>query len=735
VGSSVSSSLNKGRVLVVDDNPSNLRLLLQMLTVEGYRVHLANGGKPALRFLQTMVPDLILLDIMMPDMDGYQVCKQVKADERTRDVPVIFISAMDQTFDKVKAFRSGAVDYIVKPFEIEEVFARIETHLALSGLKKELEQRVQERTADLIGANEQLRQEIAERKRWEGVLREQEHKIRRLMDSNIIGVCFWNMDGEIKDSNDEFLRIIGYTRESLNAGKVRWRDMTPPEWHSADAIATVELLKSGSCPPYEKEYIRQDGSRIPILIGGAFLDDSLTDGIGFVIDRTEQKRAEQRIHYLAHHDALTGLPNRVLFEDRVNQAITHAHRERLKSAMLFIDLDDFKDINDSLGHQVGDNILRRVARRLQSLLREEDTVGRLGGDEFAISLPAISDGNDAMLVAQKVLDALRQPFWVEGYELHVRASVGVSLYPDDGEDVETLMRTADTAMYYAKERGRDNYQFFTPTLNAAAQRRLVVANQLRQALQQHVLVVHYQPQVNLETGRIFGAEALIRWYKADGGLAFPGDFIKVAEETGLIVSLDEWMLRQVCGQLRHWSDSGHTDLLISINLSPYQFRRSGFPDFASSVLCETGVPASMLEMEITEGTLMLQSQDNLAALEQLTAMGIRLSVDDFGTGYSSLAYLQRFPVRALKIDQSFIKGLEHDANNASIVTAIIAMAKSLNLDVIAEGVETYEQVRFLRSRGCLKAQGFFYSKAVPAERFSQMLENGSLGIDGLPIAS
>ena len=442
---------------------------------------------------------------------------------------------------------------------------------------------------------------------------------------------------------------------------------------------------------------------------------------GSITDITERKQSEERVRHMAHHDALTGLPNRTLFQDRVSQAIAQAHRNRSQVATLFVDLDRFKDINDSLGHATGDRLLRLAGGRLQACLREGDTVARLGGDEFVISLPAVADSNDAMLVAGKILEALREPFVVDGHELHVSGSIGISLYPADGEDTEGLMRAADTAMYHAKERGRDNYQFFMPALNEAAQRRLAIASRLHQALPQDEFVLHYQPLVQLDTGQVFSAEALVRWRQADGDLLLPGEFIKIAEETGVIAPLGEWVLREAVAQLARWQKAGRPDLRIAVNLSPRQLRRPGFPDLVARVLSEAGLPAEALQMEITEGMLVLQSQENLAMLEELARLGVRLAVDDFGTRYSSLAYLQRFPIHALKIDQSFVGGIGKDTNDTAIVTAMIAMAQSLRLTVIAEGVETAEQAAFLKAKGCEAAQGYFYGKPVPAEALAEVL--------------
>ncbi|HYC43073.1 MAG TPA: EAL domain-containing protein [Noviherbaspirillum sp.] len=440
----------------------------------------------------------------------------------------------------------------------------------------------------------------------------------------------------------------------------------------------------------------------------------------------ERKQAEHRISYMAHHDTLTGLPNRALLLDRLRQAAAQSQRIAKTVAVMFIDLDDFKHINDSLGHQVGDQLLQMVAARLQLCLRRGDTLARLGGDEFVLVLPSIDDDHAAALVAQKILDALRSTFYVNSHELHVGCSIGISLYPNDGEDADTLMRAADTAMYHAKAKGRGNYQFFMQSLNVAAQYRLAIANQLRQAIARGEFSLHYQPQVDMERGKIVSAEALLRWLQPDRGFIPPAEFIPIAEETGLITQIGEWVLREACVQLRRWRDAGHAELCMAVNLSARQLLQPDFVGSVERILLETGVPASALELEITENLLMHPSDENMVPLTQLSEMGVQLSVDDFGTGYSSLSYLKRFPIDALKIDQSFVRGIGHAQHDAAITNAIIAMAHSLNLKVIAEGVETAEQAAFLRARQCVFAQGYYYSKPVPPAAFYELLRRQPL---------
>ena len=463
-------------------------------------------------------------------------------------------------------------------------------------------------------------------------------------------------------------------------------------------------------------YYREVRSPVPAEMR---LADIATRMAGIAIER---KEAEERISFMAHHDMLTGLPNRTLLQDRINQAIAQAKHQGKSVAVLFIDLDYFKHINDSLGHPVGDKVLKMAAQRLQHCLRRGDSLARLGGDEFIITLPDLDDTHAAETVSRKVLNALHTPFVVDTHELHVSCSIGISLYPADGLDAEVLMRAADAAMYHAKGKGRGNYQFFTPALDAATQHRLLLGNQLRQALARSEFSLHYQPQVDISSGRIFAAEALLRWKQPGRGPISPTEFIPIAEETGLILPLGEWVLREACMQLKRWRNAGHTDMMVAVNLSVRQVLQPGFAQSIARLLEEVGLPPDALDLEITESILMQPNDDNLASLTQLSGMGIQLSMDDFGTGYSSLSYLKRFPIQALKIDQSFVRGIGQHANDMAIITAIIAMARTLRLRVIAEGVETAEQAAFVQVHGCSSAQGNFYSRPVTAEVFARLLE-------------
>jgi diguanylate cyclase (GGDEF)-like protein/PAS domain S-box-containing protein len=435
----------------------------------------------------------------------------------------------------------------------------------------------------------------------------------------------------------------------------------------------------------------------------------------------ERQQAEERVMHLANHDALTGLPNRRLLIDRLGQALALAHRENHQVAVLFMDLDRFKTINDSLGHMKGDALLQNVARRLSETLREGDTVSRLGGDEFVIVLPSLDQPKAAEKVALKLVDALAPPIDLGGQELRVSASIGISLFPEDGRDTETLLRNADSAMYHAKDMGRNNYQFFMEQMNVAAAERLRLENDLHRALERQEFELHFQPRVSVANGLACGIEALIRWRHPERGLVLPEHFIPVAEDTGLIVPIGEWVINEACRQGTAWCAAGLPKLPVAVNLSPRQFRQSNLVDTVARAIERHGWPCKLLELEITEGVLMQQTSETLKTLEALNRLGVGLAIDDFGTGYSSLSYLKRFPVDFLKIDQSFVRDIAVDPDDATIVTAIIGLAHNLGLTVVAEGVENASQLDFIRDAGCDEAQGYHIGRPMPAGQLAEWL--------------
>jgi diguanylate cyclase (GGDEF)-like protein len=455
---------------------------------------------------------------------------------------------------------------------------------------------------------------------------------------------------------------------------------------------------------------------------------SFAHSLSLVLDNAREmeeiRQAQHRLDFVAHYDSLTGLPNRTLFLDRLQQAIAQATRNDKCIGLLFLDIDNFKFINDTLGHAHGDELLKGAAQRVRECIRGNDTVARLGGDEFTIMLVELDDGQHAAAVAKKVLDAVAKPFLLDEHESYVTASIGIAVYPGDGNSIQLLLKHADTAMYHAKAQGKNNYQFYAPGMNEKAQQRLTVEQHLRRALENGEFTLYYQPQVDLANGGIVGVEGLLRWTCYQLGPVPPSEFIPIAEETGLIAPIGEWVIETACRQARQWHVQGHDRLRMAINLSSLQFRQKNLARDIWRILEESGLRAEFLELEITESALMQSTDNTIAMLKQLKEIGVHFSIDDFGTGYSSLSYLKRFPISSLKIDQSFVRDIASDADDAAIVIAIIAMAESLKLNTVAEGVETVAQLDFLREHGCRTAQGYYFGRPSPAADISRLLDGG-----------
>jgi len=497
-----------------------------------------------------------------------------------------------------------------------------------------------------------------------------------------------------------------------------------PESYYAELWSTIS---SGKVWKGEIVNRRKDGATYAeeMTITSVSLEDignpTNTYFIAIKQDITQRKAAEKQVQFLAYYDALTGLPNRTLLQDRLTKALASARRRKDKVALLFLDLDGFKDINDSLGHSVGDLVLKEVAERLKKWAREQDTVARVGGDEFLVVLTAVKEVADAAVAAERLMDAIIAEFVVQGHSLGIRCSIGISIFAEHGRDGETLIKNADAAMYCAKESGRNNFRFFTKDMNAQAVERLTLENSLRLALGRGELFLVYQPQMDIATGRITGLEALLRWQHPELGLVPPDNFIRIAENSGLIMPIGEWVLRTACSQARKWQDEGLLAVPVAVNVSAVQFRQAGFCELIRRVLHETGLAPQYLELELTESLLLSNADVMFSVLQELKAMGLKLAIDDFGTGYSSLSYLKQFPVGKLKIDRSFIRDIAVNPDDAAITTAITSLAKSLNLKVIAEGVEDEAQMTFLRAHQCDEIQGYYFSKPLAVDKVADKL--------------
>src|SRR6202041_2961256 len=496
---------------------------------------------------------------------------------------------------------------------------------------------------------------------------------------------------------------------------------TASDWESL----LTKLKSEKSVTNYEMRFRRKNGDSAWAMLNVSLIDDDsgIANIEGTLIDITERKLAEERVQSLAYYDALTGLPNRILLRDRLSKALSTARRQNHKVALLFLDLDRFKMVNDSLGHSVGDLLLQEIAERLKSVAREQDTIARLGGDEFLIVLTNIKDIPGAAVAVERFMDAMTPEFVLQGHSFSISCSLGISIFPEHGADSETLIKNADAAMYSSKEGGRNNFQFFTADMNAEAMKRLTLENGLRPALERQELFLVYQPQMDVVTGKITGLEALLRWQHPELGLVPPDQFIRIAENSGLIIPIGEWVLRAACSQARRWQDEGIPAVVVAVNVSAVQFRQPGFCELIKRVLEETGLAPQYLGLELTEGLLLADADVTFAVLQDLKAMGLSLAIDDFGTGYSGFSYLRHFWVSKLKIDRSFIRDVAVNPDDAAITAAIISMAKSLRLKAVAEGVENEAQMSFLRAHHCDEIQGYYFSRPLTAEKAADKLRD------------
>ncbi len=568
---------------------------------------------------------------------------------------------------------------------------------------------------------------ISDRKRIEQALRKAEEKYRAIFQGAVVGIFQSTPGGRYVDVNPAMARMLGYdSPQELVASITDISQQVYVDPESREELMRL-LSEDGMVKNFECAVRRKDGSQMWFCANvRAVSEDGVLVGYeGTNEDITVRKVAEERIQFLAYYDALTGLPNRTLFQDRLDKALAGARRQGNKIALLFLDLDGFKIINDSLGHAVGDLLLQEVAERLKKWGREQDTVARLGGDEFLIMLTQVRELPDVAVAAERLMDAMTAEFVVQGHSLNVSCSIGVSMFPEHGTDCETLIKNADAAMYGAKDSGRNSFRFFAEDMNTQAVERLSLGNSLRSALGKNELFLMYQPQVHLATGRVTGLEALLRWQHPDLGLVPPDKFIRIAENSGLIIPIGEWVLRTACRQAKKWQDEGLPAISVAVNVSAVQFRQQGFCDLIRSVLHETGLAAEYLELELTESLLLANADVTLSVLRELKSMGLTLAIDDFGTGYSNFTSLRQFGVSKLKIDRSFIRDVATNPEDSAITAAIISMAKSLRLKVIAEGVENEAQMSMLRAHQCDEIQGYYFSRPLTVDHVADKLRGVS----------
>ncbi len=846
-------------ILVVDDTVESLRVLSDVLAKNGYDVRSMASGVLALTSIKAAQPDLILLDIKMPDLSGYEVCERLKADPQTQHIPVMFISALHEPFDKVTAFNVGGVDYITKPFQMEEVLARVKNQLNLSlslsrinQLNAELEERVRKRTTQLEAMNQMLQQEIIERQQIEQNLRESETKFRQV--SEHIQEVFWLTDldstqkqpVQVEYVNPAYEVVWGRKREALYQNCLEWLGGI----HPADRERVqASLMRLSQGHEYDEEYrvVRPDGSTRWIRDRGFpidYIDGQVFRAAGIAEDITERKQAElerdrffslsldllfianyqgrfkrlnpawqsllgysesvllsQSLWDLAHpddqkllqqakaqlrqgeevngleircrrqdgsylwvawnvvpypqetliygagrdisqrkaseeqlihetlHDSLTGLENRTCFMERLEIAIKKYHRQTdLSYAVMFIDLDGFKSINDTLGHQVGDQLLVQIAQILRDSVREVDSVARLGGDEFTILLEDVQNLKEVLSIVERIQERLTPSFHLSHHEIFTSASIGIVFGTEQYQDTAALVRDADIAMYRAKANGKSCYEVFNQAMYSQTLHLVELETYLRSAIANQELRLHYQPIVSLKAGTpLNGFEALLRWHHPEKGIIPASEFIPIAEDTGLINSIGEWVLQTACTQFGHWYQTyPHLQgTYLSINISGRQLREESLLRSLNRVLAETHMPATCLKLEITESSLIENTQIAAAILKSIQQHGVQISLDDFGTGFSSLRYLHQFPIDVIKIDRSFVKLIQQGQRERSIIQSIIMLARALGFATVAEGIETPEQLEQLRRLDCESGQGYLFSQPLSTQEMEALLQQNT----------
>jgi diguanylate cyclase (GGDEF)-like protein/PAS domain S-box-containing protein len=699
-------------ILIVDDKPELLDSLYQLILLNGYQPDKALGGEQALEALSAKDYDVVLLDLIMPGVSGHDVLDF--AARENLECKIIVVSG-DSSFSGVKhALHCGAFDFVKKPYEAGELISTMETALRQCKLEN----------ANLV---------------MEERLKESEELHRFIVNNSPDLVYMLDRNGCFTFLNDRLESLLGYQKNELIGRHYSElvddehleiaRNIFNERRTGPRASTNVEMRFKSRLPRRGPRLFHSQAIWMELTAEGVYSDNSERTRENFVgtygtaRDISERKEAQEVINFQAYHDLLTHLPNRALLKDRLSLAIAHARRNKRRLAVMFLDLDRFKLVNDTLGHSMGDRLLKAVANRLQSCLRRGDTLARFGGDEFTLLLPEVRTKDDVVVIASKILDRLNSPFVIDGHELFVGASIGISIYPEAGDSEEALIQNADIAMYQVKGRGKNGYQFFSEEMNHQFSTRLSMERELRNGLAQGELRVFYQPQVSLQDGRITGVEALVRWQHPSKGLVMPTDFLPVAEETGLITQIDEFVQTRAFADLALWRRKGLGDIGVSVNLSALQLEQDSFVDRFVAVLQSSGLSADLVKLELTENTLMQDMELIIPKLKALRRIGVRIAIDDFGTGYSSLSYLQQFPIQTLKIDRSFVGDIRADESDASIINAIVAMARGLKLDLIAEGVENRTQLRYLHTKGCSEGQGFFFSPPVDAAALQQLLQS------------
>ncbi|KPY37045.1 Sensory box protein/response regulator [Pseudomonas syringae pv. primulae] len=692
-------------ILIVDDDVHVRDLLEVLLQNQHYRTQTAESGEQALEMVEKHAPDLILLDIMMPGMDGYEVASRLKSGKTTSNIPIIMLSALDERSARISGLEAGAEEYLNKPVDSGELWLRVRNLLRLKSfgdyMKDHnliLEDQLQQRTIDL-------------------------ERFRSVMDASDDAIFLINRNTmSLIEFNRRACQLLGYTADELQ--RKTPAELGESSMEQLEVVYDQIIAGNGPSEPLETLIRDKSGRDVSVEIHRQAYqagDDWII--VGIVHDITRRKESDQRLLKMAHYDSLTGLPNRDLFYTSLQMGLTQAAVSRWKLAVMTVNLDGFKNINETWGHVLGDQTLLEVSKRLARCLNASDTLGRVDGDEFALILMIREGQADTHQILERIRTTLRTPFQIEDQRVVMTASIGVALFPEDGEDARELVRHAYTAMNNAKKKGVDGYRFYTAQMNTEVSERLDLENALREAVQQRAFEIAYQPKVSLEDGSICGLEALLRWPRPDQPRISPAVFVPVLESLALISEVGSWMIDSVCAQIALWQRSGLGSFQVAVNVSGQQIEGSGLIADIGKALERHKVDPKWLEVELTESSLMENTSHTITTLQTLKNMGVRISIDDFGTGYSSLAYLRRFPIDKLKIDIAFIREVTSNPQDAAIARAIIELAHSLDLKVIAEGVETPEQRAFLTENHCDQIQGYLVSKPLPLDELELYLRS------------
>ncbi len=691
----LSKGIFKPTVLYVEDDAETRNIITFLITGKLPDITLitAENGQQGLEKFRQSRADIVVTDVRMPVMDGIRMAREIR--NLNKETRVIITTAVSEISQILEAIEIGVNHYVLKPVDHEKLLTSINS--CLTDIARE--HRVREQL-------EFFRQ------------------LSRAVDQGPVSIMMTDTQGNIVFVSPGFTRITGYQYAEAVGCNVRFLqsgETAPEEYRRLwETIAAGEEWWGEILNRKKNGELFWASESISPIIDAA---GNITHFLSRLEDITEKKQKLETILHLAYYDSLTSLPNQHFFQELLHNALAQAQRHSRMLAVLFLDLDNFKNINDSLGHPVGDQLLKAVALRLKDCCsREGDTVGRRGGDEFVILLPELKDVNGPVRVAQRIIEAFGRAFIVPGHELSISASIGISIFPQDGVDPETLVKKADMAMYRAKEGGRNRYHLYTPATDTQMFERLALESSLRKALERQEFFLHYQPKFNITTGRVTSVEALVRWHHPDMGVVMPTQFIPLAEETGLIAPLGEWVLRTACAQNKAWQDAGYPAMRIAVNISHRQFKLGNLAEVVEKILDDTRLAADFLELEITENILLRNEEAITKALNRVSELGVHISVDDFGTGYSVFSYIRQVPIKTLKIDQSFISDICSNENDEAIASAVINMAQSLKLNVIAEGVETEEQRKLLESLNCSEMQGYFFSRPLPAEDLCKCLD-------------